>query len=46
MESVVDFLLALFNCGEPSVDTIEVHQSLLVHGRWPMIMAHVWTMEA
>jgi hypothetical protein len=46
MESIVDFLLALFNCGEPSVNTSEVHQWILVHGRWLMMMAHVWTMEA
>jgi hypothetical protein len=45
MESVVDFLLALFNCGEPSVEAIEVHRWLLVHGMW-LMMAHVWTMEA
>jgi hypothetical protein len=44
MESVADFLLALFNCGEPSVEAIEVQWWLLVHGRW-LMMAHVWTME-
>jgi hypothetical protein len=39
------FLVALYNCGEPGVDTSEVHQLLMAHGRW-MMMAHVWTMEA
>jgi hypothetical protein len=48
MESVADFLLALFNCCEPSVDTSEVHLFLMAHGRWMimMMMTHVWTMEA
>jgi hypothetical protein len=46
MESVADFLLALFNCGKPGVDTREVHRLLMAHGRWIMMMAHVWTMEA
>jgi hypothetical protein len=46
MESVADFLLALFNCGESGVDTSEVHRLLMVHGRWMMMMAYVWTMEA
>jgi hypothetical protein len=46
MESVADFLLALFNCGKSGVDTREVHQLLMAHGRWMMMMAHVWTMEA
>jgi hypothetical protein len=49
MESVADFLLALFNSGEPSVNTSEVHRLLMVHGRWMMMMmmmAHVWTTEA
>jgi hypothetical protein len=46
MESVADFLLALFNCGKPGVDTREVHRLLMAHGRWMMMMAHVWTMEA
>jgi hypothetical protein len=39
------FLVALYNCSELGVDTSEVHQLLMVHGRW-MMMAHVWTMEA
>jgi hypothetical protein len=26
-------LLALLNCGEPGVDTSQVHRRLLVHGR-------------
>jgi hypothetical protein len=46
MESVMDFLMALFNCDEPSIDTSEVYRWILVHGRWLMMMAHVWTMEA
>jgi hypothetical protein len=46
MESVADFLLALFNCGKPGVDTIEVHRLLMAHGRWMMMVAHGWTMEA
>jgi hypothetical protein len=48
MESVADFLLALFNYGEPGVDTSEVHWLLMAHGRWMMMMmmAHEWTMEA
>jgi hypothetical protein len=33
LESVADFLLALLNCGEPGVDTSQVHRRLLVHGR-------------
>jgi hypothetical protein len=45
MESVADFLLVVFNCGEPSVDMSEVHRLLMAHGRW-MMMAHEWTMEA
>jgi hypothetical protein len=44
-ESVADFFLALFDCGEPGVEAIEVHRWLLVHGRW-LMMATVWTMEA
>jgi hypothetical protein len=31
---------------KPDVDTSEVHQLLLVCGRWMMMVAHVWTMEA
>jgi hypothetical protein len=47
MVSVTDFLLALFNCGKPCVDTSEVHRLLMAHGRWMMMMmAHEWTMEA
>jgi hypothetical protein len=51
MESITDFLLALFNCGEPGVDKIEVHQWVLIHGRrlmmmMMMMMTHVWTMKA
>jgi hypothetical protein len=44
MESVVDFLLALFNYGKPSVDTSEIHRLLMVHGKWMMVMvmAHEW----
>jgi hypothetical protein len=45
MKSVADFLLALFNCGEPGVDTSEVHRLLMVHGRW-LMMTHEWTMKA
>jgi hypothetical protein len=41
MENVADFLLALFNCGEPDVDTSEVHRWIPIHGRWLMMMAHV-----
>jgi hypothetical protein len=44
-EGVANFLMAHFNYGEPGVDMNEVHQWILVHGRW-MMMAHVWTMEA
>jgi hypothetical protein len=44
MESVADFLLALFNCGEPGVNTSEVHRWILVLGRW-ILMESVWTME-
>jgi hypothetical protein len=40
MESVADFLLALFNYGEPGVDTSEVHRLLMAHGRWMMMMDH------
>jgi hypothetical protein len=48
MESVADFLLALFNCGEPGVDTSEIHRLLMAHGRWMIMimMTHVWTMKA
>jgi hypothetical protein len=46
MESVANFLLALFNYGELGVNTSELHRWILVHGRWLMMMAHVWTMEA
>jgi hypothetical protein len=50
MESVADFLLALFNCGEPGVDTSEIHRLLMACGRWMimimMMMTHVWTMKA
>jgi hypothetical protein len=45
VQSVADVLLTLFNCGEPGIDTSEVHWLLMAHGRW-MMMAHVWTMEA
>jgi hypothetical protein len=44
MESVADFLLALFNCGEPGVYTSEIHRWILVLGRW-ILMESVWTME-
>jgi hypothetical protein len=46
MESVANFLLALFNCAKPGVDTSEVHWLLMGHGRWMMMVAQVWTMEA
>jgi hypothetical protein len=40
-------LLALFNCGEPGVDTSKVHRLLMAHGRWlMMMMTHVWTTKA
>jgi hypothetical protein len=31
-------LLAFVNCGEPGVDTSEVHWLLMAHGRWIMMM--------
>jgi hypothetical protein len=46
MESVADFLLALFNCGEPVLNTSDVHQLLVAHGRWMMMITCEWTMEA
>jgi hypothetical protein len=47
MESIVDFWLALFNCGVPGVEPSEVDRWLLVHGRQLMrLMAHVWAMIA
>jgi hypothetical protein len=46
MESVADLLLALFNCGKPGVNMSEVHQWILAHGRWMMMVTHVWTMKA
>jgi hypothetical protein len=32
MESVVDFLMALFNCGEAGVEPSEVRRLLMAHG--------------
>jgi hypothetical protein len=41
MESVADFLMALFNYDKPSVDTSKVHRLLMAHGRWMMmVMTH------
>jgi hypothetical protein len=44
VQSVANFLLALFNCGEPGVDMSEVHRLLMAHGRWlmMMMMTHVY----